>query len=103
MALLSASQKFVDDFFRVIDPLQAAFQHSGFAYLALKIADRFILVQGRVFLNTAKPSPLSRPFESENVRAGHCSLAELKLDVRSVVDQILKGKLSTPHGDLFFP
>jgi hypothetical protein len=102
MALLPNNQKLIDEFFAAIAPFEAAYSCIGFSYLAIKIADRFIITHGRVFLNTSSRNPRAH-FKSAHVRAGHYPLSELKLDVRTLVDRLLAGHVDTPHGTLHFP
>jgi hypothetical protein len=103
MLLQSHNQKFVDEFFHAVELLQEGYRHSSFSYVAIKSNDTFVLVQARLFLN-AKPSsaPFSH-FQSESVRADHYKMSDLQSDPRKVVDQLLSGQLSTPHGALSFP
>ena len=53
--LLPAGQKFIDEFFAAIAHYEAAFQHVGFSYLAVKFGTRFEILPGRNFLRTAPP------------------------------------------------
>jgi hypothetical protein len=102
MTLLPIYRKFVDDFFAAIAPVEHAYVHAAFNYIAVKSGDRFVIVYGRVFLNITDLNIPSLSFQSEHIRAGRYTLPELKLDVRGFVDQLLTGKLETPHGDLYF-
>lgn len=102
MSLLPADQKFIDEFFATIEPFEAAFQHIGFSYLAVKFGEIFSITKGRIFLNTAPPTAQQHHFESPHVRAGHYGLSELKLDLRGVIDKLMTGTLETPHGPLHF-
>jgi hypothetical protein len=98
--LLPAGQKFIDEFFAAIAHYEAAFQHVGFSYLAVKFGTRFEILRGRIFLRSAPTAPSH--FESFHVRAGHYALTDLGFDVRGLIDQLLTGSLKTPHGELFF-
>jgi hypothetical protein len=71
MALIDANRKFVDDFFAATAPYEAAYQHIGFSYLAVKFGVLFAIVRGRLFLNTAPPPAQQQHFQSEHVRAGN--------------------------------
>jgi hypothetical protein len=101
MPLLPADRRFVDEFFAAIGPCEQAFQNIGFSYLALRSRDRFVITQGRVFLDTGLGKP-AQQFQSANVRAGHFHLSEFNLDLRTLVERLVVGKLETPHGDLEF-
>jgi hypothetical protein len=104
MPLSPPHQKFVDDFFAAIAPSQAAFQHIGFSYLAVKFGEPYQLIRGRVFLNTAPPAAHPQHFQSSHVRAGHYALSELASDISDLINQLLSGILKTPDGPLhFFP
>jgi hypothetical protein len=103
MALHSSSQKFLDQFLAAIAPFEAAHQHVGFSYIAIKNGERFVLRQGRLFLTTYAPNARSNHFRSPHVRAGHYPLAELNTDLKGFIDALLTGKLDTPGGALHFP
>ena len=103
MSLLPPNQKFVDEFFRAVELLQEGYHNSSFSYVAIKSNDTFVLVQGKLFLNARPSSAPFSHFQSKNVRAGCYSLSDLSSDPRKVVDQLLSGKLATPHGELTFP
>src|SRR5262249_26999476 len=103
MGLLPTCQIFVDEFLAAIAPFEVAFKDAGFSYLALKFGERFIIKQGRLFLNTYAPKAQSKHFRSVRVRAGYYPLAELKLDLRGFIERLLGGELQTPDGVLHFP
>jgi hypothetical protein len=93
----------VEDFFSSIANHRDAYQYPTFCYLAVKKDDRFLLIQGRVFLNTSPSSiPLSH-FTTMNIRAGCYHLSELGWDLTSLMDNITKQEIATPHGPLWFP
>ena len=48
MALLPASEKFVVSFLAAIAPVAKAYIHAAFNYIAIKVSDRFEIVQARV-------------------------------------------------------
>ena len=102
MTPLPPDRKYIDDFFSAIAPVEKAYVHAAFNYIAVKSGDHFALIYGRVFLNTNDPNLPPLNFQSENIRAGRCILLELKLDVRGIVERLLTGKLETPHGSLYF-
>jgi hypothetical protein len=103
MALLDPDRKFVDEFFAAIAPYEAAYQHVAFSYLAVTFGEQFVLVQGRIFMNTSPPPGRQQHFQSAHVRAGNYTLEELGLDLRGLIDQVLTGTLKTPRGVLLFP
>jgi len=102
MTILPADRKFIDSFFAAIAPVEKAYVHAAFNYIAVKSGDRFVLMHARMFLNTTDPNIAPLNFQSENIRAGRYNLSELKLDLRRLVEQLLTGKLETPDGDLHF-
>lgn len=102
MTLFDAHRKFVEDFFAAIASYEAAFQHNTFSYLAIRFGASFVILMGRVFMNTSPPAGQSHHFQSAHVRAGNYTLEELGLDVRGLISQLLTGTLKTPHGDLHF-
>jgi hypothetical protein len=103
MALHSSSQKFLDQFLAAIAPFEVAYQHIGFSYIAVKFGERFVIRQGRLFLNTYAPNARSNHFRSAQVHAGHYLLADLNTDLRGFIDALLTGQLGTPDGALHFP
>jgi hypothetical protein len=103
MPLITAYQRFVDDFFAAIAPFEKAFQHVGFSYIAVKNGAQFVIVCGRVFMNTAPPVGLPQQFASTNIRAGHYRLSDLGLDVRGFMTQLIEGEVATPDGPLHLP
>lgn len=103
MALHSGSQKFLDQFFAAIAPFESAYEHIGFSYIAIKLGDRFVIRQGRLFLNADSPNARSNHFQSARVCAGHYPLAYLYADVRGFIDALLTGSINTPDGALHFP
>jgi hypothetical protein len=103
MALNPNSQKFVDDFFAAIAPFDAAYQRIGFSYLALKLDECFVIIRGRLFLNTSPPKSPPPQFRSDRVRAGHYMLPELGLGVPELVERLIAGTVDTQDGQLYFP
>jgi hypothetical protein len=96
-------QKFCDDFFAAIAPIEKGFQYIGFSYLAVRLGALSVLLRGRVFLNTSAPTALTGHFQSKCVRAGHYRLTDLGLSVRDLISKLLTGTLDAPAGELSFP
>lgn len=103
MALSPPDQKNVDNFFLSISPFADAYQHGFFTYIALKRSNSVVLLQGRLFLNTAPSTSTLKHFETPTILAGRYRLLELNTDAQGLVRQLADGKLTTPHGDLTFP
>ena len=59
MSLSPADRKFVDAFFAEVAPIEKAYEHTTFNYVALQSAGRFVILQGqRTALPPARlPSP----------------------------------------------
>jgi hypothetical protein len=102
MSATSADQKSVDDFLTAIAPYQNAFPRIGFSYLAVKLGELYLIIRGRVFLNTSPPVAQPQHFQSPHVRAGHYTLEELGCDVRGFINRLVTGTLETSHGPLHF-
>ena len=94
----------VDEFFAATGPLMPAYHYKGFAYLALRRSEHWVVLKGALFLNSAVPPrmPLTR-FNSESIRAGHYFLSELGADPRALVGQVFAGRIETPDDALVFP
>jgi len=95
--------KKVGDFFDGISSREPAYKHSGLSYLAIRQDEAFVITQARLFLRADSSSPPAAHFQSKNIRAGYYPLGELGGDPRKIVEQLLGGRLSTPHGELQFP
>jgi hypothetical protein len=102
MPLLAMYHKFVDAFFTAIAPLEGVYQDTGFSYIAVRSGADFVILRGRVFMNTTPPDAQPEQFISANVRAGHYKLSDLKLDVRGVLAKLIEGQIATPDGPLCF-
>jgi hypothetical protein len=96
-------KKALDQFWSAIEPRLSGYRHASFSYLAIKQDSGFLLIQGRLHL-VAKPlNNALRPFESHNVRAGHCTLDVLGKDPKAFIEELLSGRLRTPSGEFVFP
>ena len=93
-----------ENFLRVITPLEGAYSHAGFTYVAIKDGDCFRIHHARLFLSTTGTPPPSMLFQTESIQGGRLLLkADLKLTVRQFAEQLIAGRLETPHGILHFP
>jgi hypothetical protein len=95
--------KYINDFFAGIAPWEVAYKYAGLSYFAVKYEGAFVLSQARLFLRFMPVTIPVTHFESGNIRAGYYPLTELDRTPHGVVEQILSGKLPTPHGELSFP
>ena len=104
MSLTDHDRKVIDAFFAGFIPWHDAYKKfASLSYFAVKHDGAFVLVQARLFLNTVPSDlPLSH-FQTENIRAGHFLISEMKADIRSVVGLFADGKLICPAGELWFP
>ena len=93
----------VDEFLAAIESYQAGFRHTYFSYLAIKFAERYQIVRGRLYMAALPPVVLPPNFQSPHVRAGHYTLEGLDTDVRGLIAQLLAGGVETPDGPLEFP
>jgi hypothetical protein len=99
-AFNSASQVFADAFVAAIARLEKGYVQGVCTYIAIKVGERFEIIQGRVFLNTAATdiSPLN--FQSPNVRAGRFAMTST--DTRPFIEALLTGSLTTPNDTVHF-
>lgn len=102
MNLTNLDKQHVDEFFKAIEPIQIGYLDNGFSYLAVREKAGFAIVQGKLFLSVSPSTIPHTHFKSENVRAGHYSLAELKLTPREFVERLVSGGVETPDGPLRF-
>jgi hypothetical protein len=94
--------KRITEFFAGIAPWEAAYKHAGLSYFAFKHDGDFVLLQARLFLRIVPSNVPSSYFQSSNIRVGHYLMSDLGQTAHAVVDELLSGKLSTPHGILRF-
>jgi hypothetical protein len=91
----------IESFFKAIAYKLDGYPIKTFSYIAIKHGSEFVLLQGRVLLNTGNPQSPTH-FESEHIRAGSYPLSELKLKASQLVERLTSGSLSTPHGKMRF-
>jgi hypothetical protein len=103
MRFLPIDETNVAAFLRTIVGQQRAYQHGTFRYVAVKQGQEFVLIKGRVSLNTHPTAIPVSHFCSESVRAGCYRLSELKLDLNSLIERVAADFIDTPNGRLFFP
>lgn len=104
MPIADHDQKTIDTFFSGFKPWEDAYRKfASISYFAVKHDGAFVLVQARLFLNTAPSDLPLTHFQTENVRVGHFLVADLKTDARGVVKLLTEGKLVCPTGELLFP
>jgi hypothetical protein len=80
MSLLPLHQQNIDDFFRSIDAVAAGYQHTTFAYIAVKQGSDFVLIQGRIFFNTA---PSRIPLSHFQSKTPHEDIRSFSHDLKS--------------------
>lgn len=102
--LADHDQKVVDAFFAGLAPWEDAYKKfASLSYFAVKHDGAFVLVQARLFLNIVPSDLPLAHFQTENIRAGHFLISDLKADAQNVVSQFTDGKLLCPAGELCFP
>ncbi|MEH6950720.1 hypothetical protein V4R08_05145 [Nitrobacter sp. NHB1] len=97
------SSRHINDFYQAIAPWESGYANNSFAYVAVKHAGQFVIVQGIIWLHTAHSKMSFKMFKSENVRAGHFKLSDLGKSYRDMVTDIGNRTVSTPQGELTFP
>ncbi len=95
-------RKQLEDFLAAIEPNLAGYGHSTFSYLVQKKGNVFDLAQGRLLLQGVPAPSKSKQFESPSLKVGFIRLDELKLTPKQFIENLLSGKLLTPHGELRF-
>lgn len=95
-------QMHIDDFFAAVQPVEAAYRHPTFNFVAVRYQEKFGIVQAAVLLNISPSAELAKPFESANVRAGRYELSELNLDLKGMIDPLYSGVITTPADELHF-
>lgn len=103
MVIPAHDQTRIDEFFSDLAPLEEGHVEPTCSYLAIRRGDDWILVQGRIFLNTAIERIPFGHFSSDNVRAGHFKLSDVSLTLKAALQQLLTGKLAIPGVELVFP
>ena len=94
----------IDNFFSTIQPWEGAYANVGFSFFAVRKDGESFLLKARLFLNAAPSSIPVMHIETGSMIAGHIPLSELKLDVRNVIDAVVRdGALVTSYGKLIFP
>jgi hypothetical protein len=93
----------IDHFYNAFAPWESGYENNSLTYVAVRHADRFVIVQGAIWLNTLQSKTPFRTFESDNVRAGNFKLSDLGKTFREIVADLGKGVLTTPQGDFVFP
>jgi hypothetical protein len=93
----------IDTFFANIEPIRSAYEDVSLNYVAIRHSGGWILINGRLIFYSRGSQLETREFQSENVRAGRFKLSDVGLDARSLLERLLSGRLSSPHGELYFP
>jgi hypothetical protein len=103
MPFTTVSLANIDQFYSAIAPWEDGYGDNSFVYVAVRHAERFVIVQGAIWLNTFQSKTPFRTFASENVRAGHFKLSDLKKTFREIISDLGTGVLTTPQGEFIFP
>lgn len=92
----------VESFLNGIAAWESAYTSSWFAYLAIAEGAEFCIWRAQLVLTTASANLPRHPFCSARVRAGCIELREASLTPRSLIEALISGTLSIPHGGLSF-
>lgn len=91
-------------FLSAIAPWEDGYTNNSFTFLAIKQKDKFVLVQGAIWLAPTEVRAPLEQFSTDNVRAGHYRLSSLGRTYREIIDAVASsGLIRTPDGDLHFP
>lgn len=96
-------KKTITAFFDATEPVKAAYQRPSMSYLAVRHDGNLVLMQGMIHLGAGPSKPSPDRFQSSNVEVAYFTLADVKLDAQSAIDQLLSGALTVPGGKLLFP
>jgi hypothetical protein len=97
------AKRHVHDFLTAIEPFSDAYGHDSFSYLAIRMSEGLVLIQGTLFLNVQQPTIPLKIVDTKRVQAGHFYLNAVGLTREQAIDQLLTGKMTTPSGELLFP
>jgi hypothetical protein len=100
MAIEPQDQEQVTRFLSYISTIDADKNDAGFAYLALRDGERFVLGQARVLLNHGTIT--TTEIQTKNVRAGYVRLSEMQRDPAALLTDLANGTVTTPQGSLTF-
>jgi hypothetical protein len=90
------------EFFKAIDAQRSAYT-PYFNYIALRNGADYIICQASVGLGTDPMNVPASQFTSDNLRAGHYNLSDLKVSIEDMLSCFLAGSIDTPQGKLLFP
>jgi hypothetical protein len=102
MKINEYERKTLDEFMLSVEPLLAGYKHASLGYLAIRDGDAFLVIQARLHLLGAPLHIDSGFFESQNVKAGYFKLCDTNQSLPRFIEELLSGKLTTPHGKLDF-
>ena len=90
-------------FFKHAGALKGAYTNCSFSSVAVRQRGQLHIIQGILRLNTGTARLPPRKFQSPNVLAAHYRLPEdLQLEPQAILEQLMSGTLSTPHGEVKF-
>lgn len=97
------TQKAVCDFLEAISPWAETYTHSTFSFLAVRRDEGYVLLQGRLFLQTEIGNVPAKIVKSPSIVAGNFRLEELELSPSEFLWKLYNSKeLTTPVGTLSF-
>lgn len=95
-------QAHISAFFDAIRPVENAYQHPVFNFVAILHEDKYAIAQAALLLDIAPQKQKPALFNSLNVRGGSYSLAELNLDPKGLLEALYAGVVKTPDGDVHY-
>src|ERR1700757_3101113 len=93
------AKRHVRDFLTAIEPFSDAYDHDSFSYLAIRVSEGLVLIQGTLFLNVLQPTIPLKIVDTKHVQAGHFYLSAAGLTREQAIDQLLTGRMTTPNGE----
>ncbi len=93
----------VEAFFAAIAPCRAAYTEACLSFAALRVAEGFSIIQGRLYLAPVKVNVPTGFVETPHIWAGSFDLGELGKTPSEAIADLLAGRLETPIRPLLFP
>ena len=94
----------VEQFFHELSPYRAGYKNISITYLAIWQNDIWNIIHARIYMHPMPIPVKNGSFTSENVRAGHHTLEELRFTCEQIISKIKSGEpIPTPSGSIMFP
>ncbi|QPC87923.1 hypothetical protein GA830_15085 [Mesorhizobium sp. NBSH29] len=92
----------IEAFFASVAHWGDAIGEPSFIFAAVKNGERFEVTQARLLVGTITPFAPFGFFTSDNVRAGHFLLSDVRLSPEQYLERVLQGVCPTPNDDVYF-